>query len=243
MTRKHPRISVIIPAFNEAENMGACLEAFTQQTTHETFEVVVVDNNSTDRTADVVRSFGTKLHVELVHEMEKGRGMARMRGFERARGEILFSTDADTVVPPDWIESFVAALEKDPAIVAVTSTAEIADCSALQNMIFSATFPLSFHLNSMVLGHLCLSGCSFAIRREAYELAGGFNPQTDAYEDLDLASRVHKIGKIVFIWGKPVRSSGRRFKDGSIKASYDYVRTWIEKFILKKEKVPLSDVR
>lgn len=105
---RHPSVSVIVPAYNEAGTIEDCLDALLQQTyPRDRYEVLVVDNGSTDGTAAVVESFP----VELLSVPEGGQFAARNRGIDRATGDVLAFTDADVRVTDDWIAAGVAAIE------------------------------------------------------------------------------------------------------------------------------------
>lgn len=232
-------ISVIIPAYNEQKNIGKCLTALCKQTTKRPFEVIVVDNNSTDRTAAVAKKFEKRLRLRVIREKKKGRGAARATGFAHAKGDILFSTDADTIVPPDWIEAYARILQRQKNVIAVTGLPQIDDCTSFQNTMFNLTIPFILQTNVLTIGNPGLSGFSFAIRRRIYEEAGGFNPNTDAYEDLDLANRVSRLGTIVLDKRHPVTCSGRRFKHGLLRGWMEYTQTFVRKFMMKQERVIL----
>lgn len=236
-------VSVVIPAFNEEKMLSACLTALSKQHYAGFIEVIVVDNNSTDKTADVAATFKGKLPIRVIHEKLKGRSPARRAGFAAAKGDILFSTDADTIVPPTWIEDIVPYFST-PTIAAVTGTCKIEDCSKRINTTFNLLQPQFMKQYRLVFGHYWLSGFNFAIRKEAYERSGGFDPSLNAQEDTDLAFRVHKIGKIKFINQPKVIFSGRRMKNGLILGLYPYAKSY-GMYLLNKRgnHVVLSDVR
>jgi len=103
-------ISVVIPAYNEERYLGRCLQALRAQSCPASrFESVVVDNGSTDTTARIGRGFGAR----VVGEPVKGIAKARQTGFEAARGEVIASTDADTVVPPFWLARIAGHFARD----------------------------------------------------------------------------------------------------------------------------------
>ena len=236
-------ISVVIPAYNEEERIGACLEALQRQTTTEPFEVIVVDNGSTDHTADTAKVLGRGLHLRVITELRKGRGAARATGCSKAHGDIIFCTDADTIVPPQWIETFSQLLQKNPKIVGVTGSSRINDCTRWRNAIFNTFMPITIRMNYLFYRHAGLSGFSCAFRKDAYVKSGGFDPEADAYEDLELSKRMAPYGKIVFSTQAPVLFSGRRFRGGLLKGCYEYTKTFIEKFYMGKRRVVLSDVK
>ena len=115
------KISVVIPAYNEEQSLPATLNSLVNQKTKYDFEVIIVDNNSTDNTGKVAKSYENKLHVKVVQETQKGRGAARKCGFAKAQGDIIASTDADTTLPGNWIESIGNFFEKNLKSIAVTA--------------------------------------------------------------------------------------------------------------------------
>jgi cellulose synthase/poly-beta-1,6-N-acetylglucosamine synthase-like glycosyltransferase len=236
-------VSVVIPAYNEEKWIGKTLDSLVAQKTTEKFEVIVVDNVSTDKTAEIVRSYNRKLQIKLIKEKKKSRGAARRTGFAAAKGEIIFSTDADSVVPEDWIETIMEYF-KDEKIVAVTGTCKIYDLANSKNVLFNTFHPISMKLFRVLMGNYWLSGFNFAIRKKMYDESGGFDSQLNAQEDTDLAFRVKRYGKIRYIPDPVVTVSGRRFSDGMVKGLYSYIDTYFKYFLFKdKENTDLSDIR
>jgi glycosyltransferase involved in cell wall biosynthesis len=238
----NPRVSVIIPAYNEEQYIAQTLETLVSQTTAVPFEVIVVDNASTDRTAAVAEGFRDRLDIRVIREPKKGRGAARAAGHDAARGELLFSCDADGLLPHNWITTMVDALDSHPEIIAVTGSPEVRDLAPWRNGIFNVVMPLFIRLSVLWQGNVGISGFSCAIRRDAYTKAGGFDPESDACEDLELAMRLRPLGKILFLSSPRVVVSGRRFRRGLVRAWTEYLGTYWRKFILKKPAI-LSDVK
>jgi glycosyltransferase involved in cell wall biosynthesis len=114
---------VVIPAYNEADYLPAALRSLRAQDFPGAVEVIVVDNGSTDGTADLARRLGAR----VVEEHGPGVSAARQRGTRAARGEIVVSTDADTVHPPDWLSRLDARFTADLATVAVADPCRYAD--------------------------------------------------------------------------------------------------------------------
>lgn len=95
-------LSVIVPVHNEERYIGPCLDALIEQQ-HDLVDIVVVDNNCTDSTVDVVRRAQERCpKIKLVQESKPGVAHARNAGFEAADGDILGRVDADTRVRPHW---------------------------------------------------------------------------------------------------------------------------------------------
>lgn len=110
----HPRVSVIVPVYNDRDVLSTCLEALAHQTFPACdFEVLVVDNGSTEPLGDLPARFP---EVRFESEPKPGSYAARNRGILCSRGEMIAFTDADCIPRADWIERGVAQLEATPAL-------------------------------------------------------------------------------------------------------------------------------
>ena len=109
------RFSIVVPAYNEAAYLGRALQALQDQDYNGNYEIIVVDNNSTDDTVAVAARYG----VRIVSEPQQGVCAARQRGVEHAQGEIIISTDADTMQPRDWLRTIDACFAPSEQVVAV----------------------------------------------------------------------------------------------------------------------------
>ena len=239
---KVPTVSIVMPAYNEQQYIEKSLFSLleSEQRTKINYEVILVDNLSTDKTIQLAQQFKKGMNLKIVHEAKQGRGPARARGFKEAKGEIILSADSDTCFYKGWIETLVLAIKDE--VVAVTTSCNIVDRSPLTNLVFNFSQPKLMFFYRLIFGHYWLSGYSFGIRKSVYEQVGGFDTLLQAHEDLDLSFRVAKLGKIKFI-NKPVIFSGRRFKNGLLAGFYDYIQTFIEAFILKKKNIYLDNPR
>jgi len=219
-------ISVVIPAYNEEKYIATCLASFEHQTTKEPFEVILVDNASTDSTVEIAKKFVDQLPLKIIEERQKGRGYARATGFEAAKGDIILSTDSDGYVPDDWIEKMSLAFE-DPEIIAVTCPVKAYDLGRIKTKIMEVGVPFAMNLYKFLYRHYWLTGSNFGIRKSIYEKSGGFT-RGEGLEDIDLSIKVAKLGEIAYrpIWGW---TSGRRFKKISVGLN-DYWHAYIEYF-------------
>lgn len=234
-------VSVVIPAFNEEKFILNCLNSLKSQKTSRKYEVIVVDNNSTDKTSQIVREF-TGLDLKLVKESKKGRGFARKSGFKKAQGEIILSTDADTTVPEDWIEKLVQSFDEDQ-VVGVTGTFKIQDQGMIKNTIFNLLMLVSTYLYWILHGYFWFYGGSFAVKREIYFQSGEFNVDFHGMQDVELASRVEKLGTIKFNPQIIVIASGRRFNQGFFAGLGEYGRNFVNFNLYHKNQINLSDKR
>ncbi|MDD5147577.1 MAG: glycosyltransferase [Candidatus Daviesbacteria bacterium] len=235
MNNSNPKVSIVMPAFNEEKYIENSLFSLleSEQRTEISYEVILVDNNSSDQTVKLAQKFAKGMNLRIFKEDRQGRGIARARGFDEARGEIILSADADTIFYQGWVETLVSAL-KD-GVVATTTPCKITDCSSLTNALFNFTQPRIASFYRLFSGHYWLAGFSFGILKTIYQRSGGFNTSLQAQEDIDLSFRVAKLGKIKFI-NKPVIFSGRRFKKGLWIGLYEYIQTFVEAFVFRKEK-------
>lgn len=236
-------VSVVIPAYNEEKGIAKCLDALVAQKTKERFEVIVVDNASTDNTSKIVKKYKSKLSLRLVEEKKKGIGQARFAGFSKAKGDIIMSIDADTIAPSRWIDKMVKHFEKKE-VAAVTGPFWVSDCSKLTNTFVNKAQLIDVFFWKTVLGHPWLWGLNFAIRADVYKKSGGFDKKLKAMEDCSLTSRVKKYGKIVHARDVWVKTSGRRFKKGILSGLWSYHKATILAFVFRnKEKVDFEDRR
>ncbi len=239
---KNPQVSIVLPAFNEEKYIGDTLFSLlkSEQQTQISYEVILVDNNSTDKTQEVAQKFGKGMNLRIVVEKRQGRGAARAKGFEEARGDIILSADADTIFHRNWIEELTLAIKG--RVVAVTTPCKIIDSTPFNNTIFNFLQPILMVSYRIFFGHFWLSGFSFGILKSVYIKSGGFDINLQGQEDIDLSFKVAKLGKIKFI-NRPVIFSGRRFKKGLLHGLYGYLKNFTEVFILKKKDSILEDLR
>src|SRR4051812_19423011 len=182
MTPEHepspPDLSIIIPTLDEAERIGALLDALAGMPGH--FEVLVVDGGSRDGTPEVARSRGAVVLVP-----GRGRGTQMHAGAGLARGEVLWFLHADTIPPADALGRIAEALA-DPAVVGGNFELILSGTSR------PARFLTWLYPRLRRLG-LAYGDSAFFVRRSAYEQTGGFRP-LPIFEDLDLLRRLRRAG-------------------------------------------------
>jgi len=113
------KLSLIIPVYNEERHIGACLDAVALQTIPP-LEVIIVDNNCTDRTLEIAEEYD---FVHVINQPKQGRGYARSAGFNAATGDILGRIDADSRISKNWVERVIDMFESDSDLAGLTGIA------------------------------------------------------------------------------------------------------------------------
>ncbi|GGM93762.1 glycosyl transferase [Thermus composti] len=198
------RISVVIPAHNEEAYLPAALEAVFAQTLPP-FEVIVVDNASTDRTREVAEAFG----VRVVYCGRKGVAHARQAGLLAARGEWVAMTDADSLPTPRWLEKLAG---KAPGAVALYGPLRFYGVSPLEAALSEWGYRAFLHLMAL-LRRPNLAGANMMVLKEAALKVGGF-PEVEAREDVLLGYRLARLGPVRYVPEALVLTSARRLKGG-----------------------------
>lgn len=230
------KVSIIIPAHNEEDSLPETL-THVLALEHGDFEVIVVDNASTDRTSEIAREFP----VLVVHEKTKGLLHARECGRRHAKGEIIANIDADCLPEPDWLTKGIHYFS-DPHVVSVSGPYDYYDSKPWFRTLSSFVQTHGFSALSRFLTRIGKQGVMIGgnnlIRARVLELVGGYNTQILFYgEDTDTAKRVSKEGKIVFDRHFVMKSSGRRFKHhGVVSIFFLYVYHFLKVSFFSKPK-------
>jgi glycosyltransferase involved in cell wall biosynthesis len=209
------RISIVIPVYNEAEALGACLLSISRQLVAP-YEVIVVDNNSTDETAAVVRSFS---FVRVMTELKQGVVHARNTGFNAARGEIIGRLDADTILDPNWTVQ-VTRIMADRTIAAVSGSISYHDLPWRATASRLELFFRQRIANGMG-SEVFLQGANMALRRSSWlNVRAQTCTSKGLHEDFDLAVHLHDLQdqqqRVVFDPSLHANLSLRRFDSSYI---------------------------
>ncbi|HJX69009.1 MAG TPA: polysaccharide deacetylase family protein [Dehalococcoidia bacterium] len=208
-----PFVSVVIPAYNEEDYLLSCLESIKNQDYAAEYEVIVVDNASTDNTAKIARDWGAK----VVYESKQSPACARQKGAEVATGRIIAFTDADTRAPTHWLSTIVWRFLCEPEIVSLSGPYAYCDAGRFSKItsyignfltvITDQLFRKVFRKGSAIWG------CNFAVRRSALLEVGGFDTSIKFYgEEYELSLRLKKAGKGCIMPRLFVLTSARRLK-------------------------------
>lgn len=198
-------VSVVIPVRNDGPHLDACLRALATQT-RVADEIVVVDNGSTDASADIARAAGAR----VVFCGERGIPAAAATGYDAATGDLILRLDADSLPAPTWVASMVEALD-DPEVDAVTGGAVFHDGPAARRVVMARAFLGTYATFAFpALGHTPLWGSNMAFRRRAWiAVRDQVHLDPELHDDLDLAYHLGVSHRIRYVAGRHMRVSSR----------------------------------
>jgi glycosyltransferase involved in cell wall biosynthesis len=217
------RFSVIVPAYNEGAYLGRALHSLQHQDYDGNYEIIVVDNNSTDDTAAVAARYG----VRVVGEPRQGVCAARQRGVDCAQGEIIVSTDADTTQPPDWLRTIDAGFHTSDKVVAVAGPCRYQDPSWWAKAYPTLLFGLVAAIYALTGFVFYVSATNIAIQRSAFP---GYDLKlTEGGDELDLLRRLRRRGFVNWLRHNVVTTSARRLQRGLV---YNFFVTFLVYYVL-----------
>jgi glycosyltransferase involved in cell wall biosynthesis len=229
-------ISIVIPAYNEESYLAQTIRSVLAQD-YSDFEVIVVNNASTDRTEEIARGFPG---LAVVNEFRRGLLWAREAGRLAASGDLIANMDADCLPDRDWL-SKGSAYFNDAGISAVSGPYDYYDAGPVFRYLFLYAQMSIFWLMSKVIqlpgiraGAVMIGGNNM-IRADALKQAGGYNTALTFYgEDTDTAKRVSNYGKVVFSNRLVMQTSARRFKaEGILSLGLKYLRYFFKTIMTK----------
>lgn len=213
------KLSVIIPAYNEEKYIGMTLEHIVAALTglDLTSEIVVVDNESTDKTADIAAQFGARVIPETVHVISR----VRNAGAEGSNGDILMFVDADTRISPELVAKIVDAMADERCLGGAVSV-EFDPCERWWIKYYLLGWKFwEFFFNTK-------QGAAQFCRRTTFEAVKGYDEKVFIGEDVEFYWRLSKYarkngGHLRFVKEPKVKTSSRRFN--KMKASSIILRT------------------
>jgi glycosyltransferase involved in cell wall biosynthesis len=199
-----PKLSIVIPTFQEERYIEATLSKLAGTKTDVPFEIVVVDGGSTDGTVQKAKRFTNKVYT--IHE--RGISKARNFGAQKASGDVVLFLDADVNPPPGFVEKMLEIF-KDTRIGGATCNIMPAQAKVAERFFF--------HFYNKLIRFACRfkphsRGEFLAVRKALFWAVEGFDEELPCLEDHDLAQRLSKNGKFVFVDDVTVFESMRRFR-------------------------------
>ncbi len=231
-----PLVSIVIPVWNEEKNIVRTLSSFARMNIPYETELIIVNNNSTDRTAEILDLLG----VNVIHEKRQGIAHARLAGLRASRGIYQLCGDGDSLYPPDWISEMVRPLLKDPMVKCVYgnySFTPAAHLSRWQLGWYEMVAECLFECRRWRREYLNVRGANFGFRvAEGLAVKGFEMPITRVYdneesagtyvvfgEDGRMGRKLGELGKLKLVRSYRARiwtSSRRLLKDGTLTQAF-----------------------
>lgn len=199
-------ISVVVPALNEEKYLPGCLESLANQCYDSEYEVIVVDGGSVDGTVEIAKHFTDR----IIANARRPVGAARNEGAKVADGEIVAFIDADTIASRHWLTAIERSF-KDPSVIGMTGPTLPSDGTTLDSVTYRLwTVYLQRVLLSMGMPHVIGFNCAY--RKNAFLQVGGFDETNVTSEDIGLARKIRRLGRIRFERQMSALTSARRFR-------------------------------
>jgi len=200
-------VSIIVPTWNEEKYLTKCLDSLVNQSWNGSFEIIVVDGGSTDRTVRVAEKYADKVFIEPTLRV----GAARNLGARNARGSILAFIDADTIANEHWLEAITHGFNGESMAVGLTGPTLPYDGQLYDIITYRLwTIYLQRILLHFEMPHVIGFNCAY--RRSPFLQVGGFDEENVMSEDIKLAHKIRRYGKIKFDRHMSALTSARRFK-------------------------------
>jgi GT2 family glycosyltransferase len=209
VSEQNRSVSIVVLSYNNVKDLPECIRSLIIQTYHD-FEIIIVDNGSTDGSEEFIRKNYPKIKI-IQTGMNLGYSAGNNVGFEAAKGEYIVVVNPDTVADPKWLAELIKPLESDQTITATTSKIlmyyqkdRINTCSNKNHptgLTFCRGLNKSVDEFSNYQEVSSVSGCSFAVRKDMLKKINGFDPDFFLYqEDADLSWRIRFAGgKIMYV--------------------------------------------
>jgi glycosyltransferase involved in cell wall biosynthesis len=232
MKNNNVKISLIVCAYNEEKYLGDCLDCAIKNSEGRFYEIIVIDNASTDKTKEIALA---RPGVRVVRENQKGLTRARERGYQEATGNILAYIDADTRMPEGWVDRVVEEFEKNDELACLSGPYVYYDISKAKSLSVKAYWYLLATPMYWIVGYMTVGG-NFVIRKDILEKMDGFDTTIEFYgEDTNIARRAHAFGKVKFMPSHYMYTSGRRLeKQGIASTCKEYTKNFLSEVLLHK---------
>jgi glycosyltransferase involved in cell wall biosynthesis len=197
-----PRVSVIIPAYNAAATIAGTIDSVFAQTVRD-FEIICVDDGSTDATLSIVKHYGER--VRLIEQANSGPAAARNNGARNSPGEYLAFLDADDVWAAQFLERSVAALDADPTLSLVYCNCALADSEGvpIDTTLVGSGFDHAPSLQELLTRLWPIMPSAALVRRSAYDACGGYRDALKGasfrFEDVDFWIKMREQGPFGYI--------------------------------------------
>jgi glycosyltransferase involved in cell wall biosynthesis len=230
------KISVVIPAYNEEHLLPRTLDSLRKQD-RTPDEVIVVDASSTDRTAEIAAQAG----AQVITVPKQTIGYSRQQGVQQASGDVILQTDADALLPENWISRIEQSL-KDRKYVGYFGGFRVKDGPLWYRIYINLIQPVTNALTFRLTGIPFATGQNMGFWKDVAIKAGGFPEDYKLAEDIEIARRIQKLGRIRFTMKEFVYASGRRGNERGLLLRI--MKAFFLYFVFRKaNKIGFPDIR
>lgn len=228
---RSPLVSIVIPAYNEEKYIKATVHSVLDQKTDADVEVLVINNVSTDKTAETAKQCG----ATVIFEKRKGLNYARRAGLNHAKGSLLIYIDADTHLPNDFVAKALVYFADHKDVVGTSYAFDFYDRIGIFSRFTSFLYrQIITRLVNLVLklSHKpeMFWGLCMVIRAQDFREVGGNDMNFPFYgEDTAIAYRLFRKGKVKFLYNPKVMTSARRYTNHDV---YHYLSMTIILFLM-----------
>lgn len=191
----HPKISLVVPAYNEETSIGGCIQSLLNMD-YPNYEIVFVDDGSTDKTIEEAQKF-EPLGVKVIRQDNQGKANALNNGIRVSEGEILVTVDADTELHPESLTKIASRFANKQRLGAVAGNVKVASNPGILNALQATEYTTGINLirkaQSTLGCVMVVPGPVAALRRDVVEQVGFFSDDTFA-EDFDITMKIIKNG-------------------------------------------------
>jgi cellulose synthase/poly-beta-1,6-N-acetylglucosamine synthase-like glycosyltransferase len=168
-SQTHPLISVIVPGYNEEVTIAGCIQSLSSLD-YPNYEVIIVDDGSTDKTLEIARSLETE-KIRVVHQQNRGKANALNTGIQLSKGEIVVTVDADTTIQRDALTKVANRFARNPRLGAVAGNIKVEQGPGLLNALQSTEYTVGINLirkaESMLRSVMIVPGPIAAMRKRS----------------------------------------------------------------------------
>lgn len=227
-------VTLVTPTFNQASFLGETLDSVLAQT-HPAIEYIVIDDGSTDHTADVLARYAGRVNTRRQDNIGQARTLNR--AWEEARGRYIGYLSSDDLLLPDAIARMATVLDANPDVVCAFPNSDLID---LRSRILRRGVCRPFDLAKVVVEQECSIGPGALFRRDAFDAIGGWRPEMRLGPDREFWIRLAAVGRFHFdtqslaLYRTHVEATS--FRAASEEVSHEFVRVLDEFY--RREPVP-----
>jgi glycosyltransferase involved in cell wall biosynthesis len=213
------KVSVVIPVYNEEKYIKNCLDSLVKQV-EKPDEIIVVDNNSTDKTIEIVKKYK---NIKIIEETIQGMTPARNAGFNDTKYEIIAKCDADTILPADWIKNIKENFDRNNSIIGISFPIRADDFFLAKQS--RTLFYFYMFIPRLLIGLYPFIGPSYVIKKTGWDKIKNEICLNDkiVHEDIDLTLHIKKLGIIYHDNKTIITSSARRVTGNPLSFFGEYI--------------------